>query len=319
MNRREFLMGTASMGAAAFATGCMTDGSAVSSGVKSGAERPCGISVFLADLHVDGVGAGHGHSKESVGRIIDEILAMSPRPDRVVCFGDISCSYGLQGDYVEAKRILSRLTDAGIKVHFVLGNHDRRSFFFEQWPECAKNSPVPGRCVSVVDLGAADLVLLDALKGTDDRGLKDMGPVEGGLDDAQLAWFEDFIAKAKRPFFVGSHQFTDLYLKGASPIRRAGKSPWFSGWIYGHDHQWLPYFHVCDWRKRLVKPTLCLPSAGLWGDIGYVVFKTFKNEARAELAIRDFYFNKPRPTHERPRFWDMRLEDIKGGSMRLPY
>jgi hypothetical protein len=305
--RREFL---GALAAASAVSGC------TSVGACGGDEN---ISVFLSDLHVEGAQPTYKYSKERLEKTVGEILAMSPRPGRVVCFGDIACSYGLEADYVEAKRILSRIENAGIALYFTLGNHDRRSFFFDKWPRCAAASQVPGRCVSVVDLGSADLVLLDALKGTDDRALNDMGPVEGGLDDRQLEWFEDFVKKASRPFFVGSHQFVDLYVKGEKPVRRAAKSRYFAGWIYGHDHEWLPSMRVCDWGKEVVKPVLCLPSSGLWGDIGYVIFRTSAKGAEAELVMQDFYFSVPRPASERPAFWDARIGDKKGARVRFTY
>ena len=57
----------------------------------------------------------------------DEILAMSPRPRRVVCFGDVAMTYGLAVDYVASKPILPgpgvvfRFADTGpgIKPEFL--------------------------------------------------------------------------------------------------------------------------------------------------------------------------------------------------------
>lgn len=300
--------------------GCMaaaSAGCAARRGTDGGSR--CDTFVFLSDLHIEGAAPTYAYSKKRLEKTVDEILSMSPLPRGVVCFGDISCTYGLDVDYIEAKRILSRLENAGVALHFTLGNHDRRSFFFDKWPRCAENSPVPGRCVSVVDLGSADLVLLDALKGADERALTDMGPVEGGLDDRQLAWFGDFVANAARPFFVGTHQFSDLYVKGLSPVERAAKSRHFSGWIYGHDHKWQPSFRACGWKDGVIKPILCLPSSGLWGDIGYVVFRTSAHGAEAELKMQDFYFTMPRPAAERPSFWDARIGDLKGARAHFPF
>ena len=243
----------------------------------------------------------------------------SPKPKGVICFGDIACSYGLEADYALAKRILSRLEDAHIEVHFALGNHDRRSTFFEKWPQCAKFSPVPGRCVSVLDLLFADFVILDALKGADDRALNDAGPGDGVIDGVQLKWFDSFVAKATRPFFVGSHQFTDLHAKGLSPIRRASKSRYFAGWIYGHEHRWEPSWRIADWKKKIMKPVLCLPSTGRWGDIGYVAFKVSSTGAVAELKMKDFYFPTPRIDGKRPAFWDARHGDLNGATMHMPF
>ena len=304
--RREFL---GALVAASAVSGCATSGGRSGDG---------SVNVFLSDLHIEGAQPKYKYSKVRLEKTIDEILAMSPRPHNVVCFGDIACSYGLEGDYIEAKRILSRLEDAGISVHFVMGNHDRRGMFFKYWPECEKRSLVPGRCVSIVDLGSADLVLLDALKGADDRPLDDMGPGDGTLDPVQLKWFEDFVAGAKRPFFVGSHQFHDLYIENFSPFKCAAKSRFFAGWIYGHSHKWKPDFHADSWSDdAVVRPSLCLPSSGFWGDIGYVVFRTYADGAEAELKAQDFYF--PTPRERRPEFWDVHIDDQRGSRIRFPF
>ena len=139
-----------------------------------------------------------------------------------------------------------------------------------------------------------------------------MGPVDGTIDAAQLAWFESFVAAARRPFFVGSHQFRDLYVAGEKPLSRAAKSPHFAGWIYGHDHSWCPDVSVASWGKNLIAPTLALPSTGLWGDIGYVLFRTAPDGAVAELVQSDFYFQTPFAYNTRPRYWDVRIRENQG-------
>ena len=228
--------------------GCMaaaSAGCAARRGTDGGSR--CDTFVFLSDLHIEGAAPTYAYSKKRLEKTVDEILSMSPLPRGVVCFGDISCTYGLDADYIEAKRILSRLENAGVALHFTLGNHDRRSFFFDKWPRCAENSPVPGRCVSVVDLGSADLVLLDALKGADERALTDMGPVEGGLDDRQLAWFGDFVANAARPFFVGS------VCQGALPRRTRGEKPALFGLDIRSRSQMaavVPRLRMEGWRDK---------------------------------------------------------------------
>ncbi len=277
------------------------------------------LSVFISDLHIDGARRRFDYTSEKLTHFVDEILAMRPLPRRVVCFGDIAVSYGLAADYAAAKPILQRIADAGIDLHMTMGNHDRRSNFLKSWPEYGKNALVPGRFTSVVSLGSADLVLLDTLKGSDDRAENSMGPVEGTIDPAQLEWFEKFVAGAKRPFFVGSHQYRDLYIDGEKPIARAAKSGFFSGWVYGHDHSWCPDINVASWGKHLICPTLALPSTGLWGDIGYVLFRTDADGATASLVQSDFYFQTPTAHAVRPRYWDVRTRENQGKTMRFVF
>ena len=277
------------------------------------------LSVFISDLHVGGANKKLAYTGPRLEKVVDEILAMSPRPKRVVCFGDIALSYGLEADYAASRPILKRIEAAGIDLHLTMGNHDRRSAFLKYWPAYGERALVPGRFTQVISLGPADLVLLDTLKGADDRAENSMGPVEGTIDPAQLAWFEKFASEAKRPFFVGSHQFRDLYIDGEKPIARAAKSDFFVGWIYGHDHSWCPDLAVASWGKHRVCPTLALPSTGLWGDIGYVVFRTDTEGATAELVQSDFYFQTPTAHAVPPRFWAERVKENQGKSTRFVF
>jgi len=311
LNRREFLSGATSAAVAVSVAGCQT--------AQSVGGMDDNLSVFISDLHVGGVDKNCFFTHARLEKVIDDILAMNPRPRRVVCFGDVATSYGLPADYVVSKPILKRLESAGIALHLTMGNHDRRAAFFREWPEYLKDPAVPGRCTRVIDLGTCDLVLLDTLKGSDDRAMNDMGPVEGTIDPAQLAWFERFVAQAKRPFFVGSHQFRDLYIDKPRPVARAAKSPFFVGWIYGHDHSWTPDICVASWGDHQIVPTLALPSTGLWGDIGYVTFRTHADGADAALVQTDFYFQTPTAHKRRPAFWDCRLRDNQGKSLRFAF
>lgn len=309
MNRRDFIIGSLMAGVSV--AGCRSFRREETSGAN--------VSVFISDLHIGGANPALSYTHGRLIRIVEEILAMRPLPHRVVCFGDVGLSYGLKADYAASKPILQRLVDAGIELHLTMGNHDRRSSFLTYWPEYGENQIVPGRFTRVISLGGADLVLLDTLKGSDDRANDDMGPVEGTIDPAQLKWFESFVARARRPFFVGSHQFRDLYIEGEKPIARAARSPFFSGWIYGHDHSWCPDIQVASWGSHLISPTLALPSTGLWGDIGYVVFRTDSDGATASLVQSDFFFQTPTAHPVRPRQWDVRTRENQGKAMRFAF
>lgn len=300
------------MGAVALAEGCVST-------VGSSGGMDENLSVFISDLHIGGANPALGYTHGRLDHVVGEVLAMRPLPCRVVCFGDIALSYGLEADYAASRPILRRLIDAGIALHLTMGNHDRRSNFLKHWPDYARGQLVPGRFTRVVDLGGCDLVLLDTLKGADDRAENDMGPVEGAIDAAQLAWFEAFVAAARRPFFVGSHQFRDLYIDGEKPVSRAAKSAFFAGWIYGHDHSWCPDVSVASWKQHLIAPTLALPSTGLWGDIGYVLFRTEPSGAVAELRQNDFYFQTPTAHAVRPRQWDVRVQENRGKKMSFAF
>ena len=273
------------------------------------------LSVLISDLHVGGTAYCGKYQEPKLQAVVAAILAMDPLPRNVVCFGDIAWTAGWRLDYQRSKPILQRLVDAGIRLSMTMGNHDRRSHFLESWPEYAKSSPVPGRIASVVPLAHADIVLLDALKGGDDRGEREMGPVEGSIGPEQFEWFKEWMGKAKRPFFLGTHQCSDLD-EGKALIDAMAQHPLAAGWLHGHDHMWLSWSRAA-WRRRRMIPILTLPSTGHWGDIGYVLFRTTPDMAVAELVQSDYFFSTPVPAEKRPRMWDLRIEDNRGSRMRF--
>ena len=298
MNRREFIAGTLLSGLC----GCRTsDGAGGTDG---------SLSVLISDPHVGGTGSERTFQKPRLERVIGEILAMSPRPKRVICFGDIAYLTGRDSDYAMSKPIFRRLVDAGIDVHLTMGNHDRRSNFLRHWPEYAERPLVPGRLTQVISLGGADLVLLDTLKGTDDRAEDDAGPGEGTIDPAQLEWFKGFVAQAARPFLVGSHHFGDLSAEGVRPISIPGASPHFAGWIFGHEHEWRSQMAEVSWGRQLSVPTQALPSTGHYGDIGYVTMRTTDRGAELTLHQSDYFFVTPRSNP--PAGWMARVRDNDG-------
>ena len=59
------------------------------------------LSVFLSDIHVSGEnvkgtvwGDQPTYQNPLFEKVVDEILAMRPRPKRVVCFGDVALWFG---------------------------------------------------------------------------------------------------------------------------------------------------------------------------------------------------------------------------------
>lgn len=298
---RRFFLGAA----AAFAGGgCRS--------MFTGAKRDYddSLTVLISDPHVGGTSYCQKYQADRLRKVVGEILAMDPLPRRVLCFGDLAWTAGWRLDYQFSKPILQPLIDAGIDFRVTMGNHDRRSHFLESWPEYAKSSPVPGKIVSVVPLADADFVMLDTLKGSDDRGEREMGPVEGVLDGDQLDWLEDWMKKAKRPFFLGAHHFDDLNVPGKFILTRMTEaSPYAVAWVNGHSHAWISRARVASWSQRRVLQVLTLPSTGHWGDIGYVTLRTSPSGACAQLHQDDFFFSTP---DSRPAFWKQRIADNDG-------
>ena len=250
------------------------------------------LTVLLSDLHVNGTSDSHQLGR--LERAVGEILALNPLPARAVVFGDIACMYGRKEDYLRAAAALKRLEDAGIPVTFGMGNHDRRSTFLEVHPDYIARTKVPGRIVTVCDAGEADFLMLDGLQGADDRAWNDMGPLVGQLNNDQQDWLLATLPAWKKPVFVCSHYpIGDLSVGGQPLSRLLARVSAAVGYIHGHDHRWYTRDMGMGWKKTGAKRTLCLPSTGAWGDIGYAFLRVSKDRAVASLVQREFYYPRP--------------------------
>ncbi len=285
------------------------------------------LSVFVSDIHISGPevmtawGTQPTYQNAYFKRTVDDILAMRPRPARVVCFGDVALWFGFHQDYETALPLLRRLTDAGIEVFVTTGNHDHRDSMARYFPRQAAASPVPGRFVSVIDLGAADLILLDTLWENED-GEGSNNNVGGKLDEAQWQWLRKRAGEAERPFFVGAHHPSDDVGIGDRGIVEAlADNAMFAGYIYGHKHRWNRYWHFADYSTRRLKRSAGLPSTGWNGDIGYATMRTFSDRAELALFQTDYFWPIPLKDGEtRPRDWDVIISENRASSrVTFPY
>lgn len=282
---------------------------------KAKADYDPDLTVLLSDIHVNGVKGDAVYQREKFACVVGEILKLSPLPSRAVVFGDLAWLFGRKEDYLQSLPYLKQLEDAGIPVTIGMGNHDRRSTFLEVHPSYLERTKVPGRIVTVCDAGAVDFLMLDGLQGTDDRGLRDMGPGFGKLDKDQQDWLLAELPKRKKPFFVCSHFPVQELTAGGKPLSRAlVTAPNVIGYIHGHDHRWYKRYMRNGWRKgEIVKRTLCLPSTGHWGDIGYVLLRTCGNRAVASLVQKEFFFPSPsEPGAPVNALWEVIVAENKG-------
>lgn len=253
------------------------------------------LVVLLADLHTGGKSTYQG---PKLMAILDEILAMAPLPGNVLIMGDVAYLNGLDDDYAALKPMLQRLSDAGIAWSAAMGNHDRRETFWTYFPEQqSAPSPVPGRHVSIVETPHAQFVLLDTLLA---------GKVNGELNDEQRAWLGAYLPAQKKPVFVCAH-----HPLGESKLADLlAASPMVAAYIFGHHHQWQA-------RKTNGVNTLCLPSTGHWGDIGYVVARIRPEGGEFSLQIRDYFTPKPQP--EPKAEWTQRVEKLRAASWSVAF
>lgn len=292
LGRREFLgLGIAAVALPQVAT--------------AGATKTDGnLSVFLSDIHLGtkGLSTGWGvnppYQNATFEAMVTEILAMRPRPSRVIIFGDLSVWSGYKSDYEAGLPGVKRLEKAGVEVVVAAGNHDHRAQLLECYPK-QKDTPVKDRLVSVVDLGSSDLILLDTLSET----VNGNNLADGVIDDAQWKWFVAEAASRKRPFFVGSHHPpTDIGGRDVRKLLTPNKN--FVGWIHGHTHVWSKRWFLENWQLKRFCRVVSLPSL-INDDIGFAVMQTHKGGAVLKLEQRDFVFPEPvKPGVKRPEIWD---------------
>lgn len=273
MNRREFLGG---LGAAAVLTSGGADAAAATTTVA-----------LISDLHVNGEKATH--TSAELARTVKDLLALEPRPAKVVCFGDIADTHGRRCDYEAAKALLEPLVEAGLEIAYMTGNHDHRAAMAEFCPEWSASTLVPGRLVHVVAAGPLDLVLMDSL--IESQGEGSFNEVNGGVDGGQLEWLAEFGKRTERPFLVCAHH-DGRQMKSFAKAAMAS-SPRMCGYLHGHRHGWLPdALHIWGRGARAVR-SVGLPSTGSWGDVGFALLRVGADRAVIEPRLRNFWFPVP--------------------------
>lgn len=280
------------------AVGAWTAGGVEHGRLFAGTVTECdpNLTLLMSDIHVNGQPVGDTYQRGKLAETVAEILKLDPLPSRAIIFGDLAWLYGNKMDYQYSAAQLKPLSDAGIDITIGMGNHDRRSTFLEVYPSYVRTTKVPGRIVSVVNAGPIDFIMLDGLQGTDGRGASDMGPVPGALCKDQQDWLLAELPKWKKPVFVCSHfPLHEMRAGDKSLGALLLSSPNVAGYIHGHDHQWYTKFISKPWPSTQLCRSLCLPSTGHWGDIGYALMRVQNDEAVVTLRERDFYYPKPIP------------------------
>lgn len=256
------------------------------------------LVALLSDTHIPGTNASE-YQRHEMMKTVADVLKLRPLPKNLIIFGDFAYLVGLKDDYAMAKKLIEPLVSAGIQITIAMGNHDRRGPFLDLFPEYEKTTKVPGRIVSIAATPHADFIMLDTCQE---------GPVEGKLSDEQHVWLAETLKDYPKPVFVGSHH----------PLEEIGidkmltNSPAVAGYIHGHDHRWLKTWVKRDWSSPYRLRTLCLPSTGHWGDIGYTLLRLQPDRCVAELRQRDFFFPKPAAKpHDAPPEWSILMEENK--------
>ena len=261
---------------------------------RKGDEFDDNLVVIISDLHTN----PGGYQPAKLQRTIADIIALDPKPRNVIALGDLAYLKGKPHEYALLKEIVAPLEAAGIRLTMTMGNHDRRKRFAEAFPEMAAASLMEDRYIYVVETPRADIILMDSLQEDPDP---EKGIVAGALTDAEQAWLQAKLATyTDKPVFVTAHH--SIGETGIKEILL--DSPTCCGYIHGHDHVWRDGWVKKNYKSRNILRTLCVPSTGHWGDIGYTLFRLEEDHAEAEIVEYEFFFPKPLAEGEaKPAQW----------------
>ncbi len=313
MNRRNFLGSLAAVGlqSSAMALNNSPLNNLVSPRrqKKSSMRTDANRVVILSDMHIKPTGYEAG----KLQRVVAEILQMHPLPSNVISLGDLSNLYGHVEDYEYAKPLLQPLEDAGIRLTLGMGNHDRRENFARVFPEQVASTHVPGRMVYIVETPRMDFIVLDSLDQSEDT-TKWITP--GMLDENQRNWLASTLKSYTRPVIVCAHHPIHE-IRVADLISRC---PACCGFIHGHEHRWHSGWVNINYGTQDILRTLCVPSTGYWGDIGYTTLSLEEHSVVASLTMLEYFFYTPlKDGEEKPLHWTLIEQDNQGARCQFSY
>lgn len=246
LSRRNFIRSTAVssagvfLGLPAILTGKEYDGK----------DKESDYFVLIADTHIDvnphelrNGTSMYLNLEIAVNRILNSRTAR--KPDGVILLGDIANRDGNFGEYAQAWTLLRHLSDAGIPVHFAMGNHDNRQNFYKIFPEKKPDVPlVENQHIEVIHSSNATHIVLDTLARVDKY-------ITGGaLGKEQLIWLDDALRKwTDRPVILYGHHYPwhniqEGNLRGLKDYRELLEityaHPNVKAYIFGHSHRLDP-------------------------------------------------------------------------------
>ncbi len=197
---------------------------------------------LLADTHLS-----HRRQEKHRGVVPAEGLAqaregtvgLEPRPAGVVVCGDCAFSEGLAPDYVLLAEMIRPFEQAGVSVHFALGNHDHRENFWRTFPAMkpAGTAIVPDKHAYVVESELVNWFILDSL----DQPKK----TPGLLGKEQLDWLAAQLdARPEKPALVVAHHNPDPTgkLNGVKDTHQLldvlSSRKQVKAYVFGHTHRW---------------------------------------------------------------------------------
>lgn len=132
---------------------------------------------------------------EHLAKVWDEVREV--KPAAALLHGDVAMLEGKTGDYKMVADLLVPGGQAALPLHFMMGNHDDRGPFRSVLQDQAA-SPIESKHVALLDVGAANWLMLDSLDG--------VNHTPGKLGAEQLAWLTKALDEhADKPAIISVH------------------------------------------------------------------------------------------------------------------
>ncbi|HRQ88140.1 MAG TPA: metallophosphoesterase [Bacteroidia bacterium] len=177
-------------------------------------------------------------------QVVAEVLAEKDSLAGVIVNGDCAYLTGLADDYRTFASLMEPLREAGLPLHFNLGNHDDRETLASVLGETAGASVVEGKRCTVLETPLANWLLLDSMRV--------LNQVEGEIGAAQLAWIDRYLSEnSGKPAIVVAHHYPQPEPEaGKENARITGlvdtgdflalidRQPAAKAYLYGHSHVW---------------------------------------------------------------------------------
>jgi Icc protein len=199
--------------------------------------------ILLADSHIPGdpsTKRGDVAMADNFKRVVAGFLKKSPKAAGVILHGDTAYLKGEKKDYDTLGSLLQPISDAGLPMHLLLGNHDDRRHFYESFGLRIPMGDAFGEHhVAMLQGKRANFFLLDTLEV--------VNGVPGLLGKGQLQWLADSLDKRPdKPAIVCMHhnpefakvkeisglKDTDALIAVLAPRKQV------KALVYGHTHHW---------------------------------------------------------------------------------
>jgi 3',5'-cyclic AMP phosphodiesterase CpdA len=169
-----------------------------------------------------------------VAAVLDQLLAMSLRPDVLVLTGDIA-DHGLEEEYAEAREHFARWSGP---IVVGTGNHDARDAFAKVLLDREADGPLD----QVLEVGGHRFLMLDSLVSAVDGTRID----HGVLTADSVAWLDAELSASDLPTFVCLHHSpvpVNITLMDDIQLREPGglelvlaRHPHVLATLVGHNH-----------------------------------------------------------------------------------